>query len=274
MSKIPTPIQDRVNLDKYIQKYTPMIKSAEGKLAQLTEIKRQLTKDATSLSPEIFDPMTGQVINTAKEAEAKYLKQASGIVRQHIEDLAATVDPKASQAISNTNKTIGNLITARDGIEKTMNRKGGVISPTEVLGSTAIGLLSHSTPAGLAAFAGKKALEAGTGHTMPRLGKIAGAKGLKTLATGMQKVEKVTGQVVKKTGLEDASKFLYNASADTLKGIGNKLSSTPGMEDLGIALNRAIENNDTAKRSAVLFVILQKPETRALLNEFSGGSQE
>ncbi len=263
--KIPTPIQDRVDLNKYFSKYGKLLREAEGNLEKLTEVKRALAKDATSLSPEVYDPMTGQVVNTAKEAEAKYLKQISGIVRQHIEELAATVDKDASKAISDTNKTIGNLITAKDSVWNMLNKKDGVITPTDLLSSTVIGLLSQSTPVGIATLAGKKGLEYATGHPVARLSKLAGAKGLSGLSKASEKVQ----QVVKKSGVEDASKFVYNASSDTLKKLSNKMSTTPGLETLGTSLSNALENSDMAKKNAILFVILQRPETRELVTEMS-----
>lgn len=71
-----------------------------------------------------------------------------------------------------------------------------------------------------------------------------------------------------KSGPAKLSRSIYQAGNDQLNGIADKLQSSgiPGLESLGVALRKGLENKNAAMKNAALFTILQNPEARLLIS--------
>lgn len=69
----------------------------------------------------------------------------------------------------------------------------------------------------------------------------------------------------KKTA-KDLSKKLYTAPREQLDQLADKLNQTPGLDMLGRALKEGIETNDSFKRNAALFSIMQNPSAKLLID--------
>lgn len=67
--------------------------------------------------------------------------------------------------------------------------------------------------------------------------------------------------------LHDFSSALYKAPEDTLRKTADKLKSQPGVDHLGEALMKSIDNKNEAAKNAALFTILQNPQARAALQD-------
>lgn len=75
-------------------------------------------------------------------------------------------------------------------------------------------------------------------------------------------------QKAAKSGPAKVSRDLYRAADDELKGLADALeqSGVPGVESLGIALRRGLDNKNQAAKNAALFTILQDPRARLLIS--------
>jgi hypothetical protein len=64
---------------------------------------------------------------------------------------------------------------------------------------------------------------------------------------------------------QDLSKSLYDATPDALKDVSNKLSQNEATRNVAESLLNAIDGNDSIKKNAAIFTILQSPSARKLL---------
>jgi ElaB/YqjD/DUF883 family membrane-anchored ribosome-binding protein len=68
-----------------------------------------------------------------------------------------------------------------------------------------------------------------------------------------------------KKSTSDLSKKLFTAPREQLDSLANRLTETPGLEMLGRALKEGVESNDSFKRNAALFSIMQNPSAKLLI---------
>lgn len=271
-------------MDKIDQKYIPYIEQmnkADGDLQKLTAFKRALQEKATDLSKAAYDQPASDL-----KPEAEFVKNLGGIVRQHIEDLAGTVDSEAADQISQTNKTLSNLYTYKDSAKKLLDKSPNSLGVKDVGVATA-GILSGHPIAGAALVGGKYALEKATGNPIGRLSDIALAKGQmaaskaiqtpsgqlaqKAIVNAPNKI--VTNpftqdQVQQRFNPSEASKLstnLYNATDESLKNVASKLKSSPGLEFYANHLNNAIDTNNYQEKDRAIFLIMQNPKSRKLI---------
>lgn len=64
----------------------------------------------------------------------------------------------------------------------------------------------------------------------------------------------------------EVSQKLYTAPREQLDSLANKLSSVPGLGSLGRALKEGVESNDSFKKNAALFSIMQNPSAKLLID--------
>lgn len=60
---------------------------------------------------------------------------------------------------------------------------------------------------------------------------------------------------------------LYNATNESLRNVADKLKSQAGMGPTADYLKKAIDNNDSAAKNRAIFLIMQNPNSRALVTE-------
>jgi len=252
-------------MDKIEKKYIPYIEklsASDGDLQQLISYKQGLQSKATDLASAAFDQPASDL-----KPEAEFVKRLSGIVRQHIEDLAETVDPQASEAIKSTNQTLSNLYTYNTAAKKLMDKgTGSAVASTLNLPSTLL-----------------------TGNPIGREARMLAAKGLNIASKA---VDTPAGQLVQKTlpatpasvitnpfgqakiqskfgsGDNPSSKIaknLYNATDDSLKEVAAKIKQQPGLQFYADHLNKAIDNDDEGEKNRAIFLIMQNPLTRKLI---------
>lgn len=289
INEIPDTSQKAALIEKLDKFYLPKIKQlqeADGNLQALADLKKEFYKGATSLKTNIYsDPNA-----TEKMTEAKFLKQLAGITRQHIEDLAGTVDKEAAKGIKQTNQTIGNLVTYKESARELIDKdaKKSVLGLSDIATGAGVGAMS-STPMGLAALATKKGAELATGHPISRLAKIGAAKGA---IAGSKALNTPLGQIVQKTApvasgavvrgpytqeviqntispspATEMSNTLYNATDESLLSAAGKLKEQKGLEFYARELEDAIKEGDSRKKDRALFLIMQNPRSRKLFKE-------
>lgn len=272
------PDRDAI-LQKIQQKYMPYIDDimkSDGNLEQLTQFKKAVYDYATDLSSAAYEQPSSNL-----KPEAEFVTRFGGVLKQHIEDLASSADQQAGKQIGEINKTLSNLYTYKDGVKKLMN-KGSSLSASRLLGLP---------------------VEAVTGHSVDRFGKIALAKTMNATSKGIQTP---AGQLVQKTvtnapsalllnpfsqesaqrigkqltsGTEEAeipqqgnakitttASNLYNATDDSLKEVASNLKKTPGLQYYGDHLDKAISSNDAGEKNRAIFLILQNPQSRQLVS--------
>lgn len=277
------PNQDAV-MKKLEEKYMPYIQkltNADGNLQQLTAFKRAAQDTATDLSKAAYDQPASDL-----KPEAEFVKRLGGIIRQHIEDLAGTVDENASQQISDTNKTLSNLYTYRDAAKKLMDKPSSGIGVKDAT-TAGLGFLAGGPLGAVAAEGSKIALEKGTGQPIGRLGQIVGAKSLNLASKA---IKTPAGDLVQKGVVNTArstvfnpfaqekvqtrynptestktASSLYNATDDSLKQVAAKFKQTPGLEFYADHLNKAIDSNDDGEKNRAVFLIMQNPTARKLI---------
>jgi hypothetical protein len=83
------------------------------------------------------------------------------------------------------------------------------------------------------------------------------------------KFKKGVTQVASKTTqpVANLSRRIYQETDDSLRQISNRLQQTPGLKKLGDNLLDSLNNKNEASKRAALFVIMQNPEARNLLND-------
>jgi hypothetical protein len=85
---------------------------------------------------------------------------------------------------------------------------------------------------------------------------------------GAQKAGKYVGRPVQSLSskVQSLSSKLYNAPIDQLDTLANRLTQIPELEMLGRSLKEGIESNDSFKRNAALFSIMQNPSAKLLID--------
>jgi hypothetical protein len=85
-----------------------------------------------------------------------------------------------------------------------------------------------------------------------------------TFRSGALTTANLYGQA--KRGARKLSQKLYTAPREQLDSLANKLSSVPGLGSLGRALKEGVESNDSFKKNAALFSIMQNPSAKLLID--------
>lgn len=67
-------------------------------------------------------------------------------------------------------------------------------------------------------------------------------------------------------GVANITKAIYNAPAQTLTNVAQRIEQVPGLDKLGKALREAVESGDSNKKNAALFTIMQNPNARMLIS--------
>lgn len=280
------PDQDTI-MKKIEDKYLPYIQKmsqSDGNLQTLNGIKRGLQEKAEDLSASAYTQPSSDL-----KPEAEFVKNLGGVVRQHIEDLANSADPGAGDKIGSINKQLSNLYTYNSAAKKLMDKSGNALVDNATTGAgLGLGFMAGGPLGAAAVGATKLGIEAGTGNTIGRLGKIAGSKAMnsaakaidtpagqlvqKTLPQAPSKVlnnpfsqEKIQGKSVGPAQATKTTTSLYNATDESLKGVAAKFKETPGLEFYADHLNKAIDTNDQGEKNRAIFLIAQNPVTRKLI---------
>lgn len=98
---------------------------------------------------------------------------------------------------------------------------------------------------------------------LPKAAKLATGFGETGRAYSMLGAQKIGKYVSKPMVIK--SKALYSAPKEDLLNFADRLSANKSLGFLGQSLKEAVENNDSYKRNATLFTILQNPQARLLL---------
>lgn len=74
--------------------------------------------------------------------------------------------------------------------------------------------------------------------------------------------------------LVGAAQKPFKQTAQQLSNIATRVQQIPGAKDIGESLSRAIRDNDVAAKNAALFTLMQRPETRKLLEDSTEESED
>lgn len=301
LSKNPDQAAIMQKITTKYQPYIDQISQADGDLTQLAQFKRSVQDYATDLAAGAYNNPASDL-----KPEAEFVKRFGGILRQHIEDLASSVDENAGSQIHDINKTLGNLYTYKDAAKRLMDKSNSSAN-ISTGAATALGFLKGGPLGALAAGVGKVALEKSTGNPIGRLATMAAAKTANLTAKAVQtpagelaqkavtnaplavavtnpflptqvneavttnetNSDKLKTKVIPKQGTAEASHIagnLYNATDDSLKGVASTLKKTPGLEFYGDALDKAVNSKDAGEKNRAVFLIMQNPKSRTLVS--------
>jgi hypothetical protein len=248
-------------MDKIEKKYLPYIQqltNADGNLQQLTLFKRGLQEEATNLSAAAYDQPASDL-----KPEAEFVKNLGGIVRQHIEDLASTVDPDAGKQIADTNKTLSNLYTYNTAAKKLMD-KGQGSAVNKIFGLPGEMLTGNPTDR-LAKIATAKALNQTSKIVQTPAGELA-QKAVVNAPLATVTNPFTQGQVnAKPTESSKLATNLYNATDDSLKELASSFKQTPGLQFYGEHLDKALATDDEGEKNRAIFLIMQNPVSRKMV---------
>lgn len=248
-------------MDKIEKKYLPYIQqltNADGDLQQLTLFKRGLQEEATNLSTAAYDQPASDL-----KPEAEFVKNLGGIVRQHIEDLASTVDPDAGKQIADTNKTLSNLYTYNTAAKKLMDKGSG--SPIHKIFDLPGELVTGNPTDRLAKIATAKALNQTSKIVQTPVGQLA-QKAIVNAPLATVTNPFTQGQVnAKPTESSKIATNLYNATDDSLKELASNFKSTPGLQFYGDHLDKALATDDEGEKNRAIFLIMQNPTARKMV---------
>lgn len=273
---------DRKVLSRKISKsaleYADMIDKAKGDPRILNEIRKKIDFQADALGAFELDPTL--------KGMAPYYREMSSFLNKQLRDIASKTSTGAGETLKKEMARQSPLIAAQELAKKQIVKeavpqsfKGLNLSTTGLFGAAAY---LHNPLLGAAA-AGKAALEYGTGHPISRLSNIAAAKSQYALAnTGVGKAILKTGEVGTKgagrilstTGVQSGIQNFYNTPNAKLKEIADSFSQSPATQNIGQALNRAIESGDDEAKNKVLFAAEQNPAHRARFRELLAVQEE
>lgn len=299
-NKLPQTSKTPALKNMLIETYGPRIDEIlqqEGNLSGLTGAKQKITADASSLMKSIYN--SPDKIST--ENEATFLKGLGGVIRQHVEDLAGSVDPNAAKQIKTINGNISKLIDYQQAAFKQIKPTGGVMDAL----SAPTKLVTGYNPEQLAKAGTARALHGAAKALQTPAGELV-QKAAPTLAKGAQNVvtnpfSQQTAQslspfkanndqnysdggqvqnndennntsntaVIKGQGHAKATELsanLYNATDDSLKGVAQTLNQDPGLKFYGDHLNSAIDAGDSGEKNRAIFLIMQNPRSRKLVS--------
>jgi hypothetical protein len=252
-------------MDKIEKKYLPYIQqltNSDGNLQQLTQFKRALQDEATNLSAAAYDQPASDL-----KPEAEFVKNLGGIVRQHIEDLAGTVDPDAGKQIADTNKTLSNLYTYNTAAKKLMDKGQG--SEIHKIFSLPGQILTGNPTDRLAKIATAKALNQTSKIVQTPAGELA-QKAIVNAPLAAVTNPFTQGQVnAKSTESSKIATNLYNATDDSLKEMASQFKATPGLQFYGEHLDKALATDDEGEKNRAVFLIMQNPTARKMVTPTS-----
>lgn len=270
------------------QNYEQKLSQADGNLQDLNAVKQELQTAAQSISPQIYT-------NGSSKAEADLYNRLGGVVRQHIEDLASAVDPGTGDAIHTINKDTGNIISMLPSLQKTT--RGGIPTSWGEVAQKVIGPVEGYAAKGMSALTDPSVRDFGqqsvnTLTSNPEIQQYMQSKAIQTPAGDLvQKAapptpvgivtnpftqERVQGNTKRPNdftntslgGTSQAQKIatnLYTATDESLKEVANNLSKDPMTQFYGDHLNRAIDANDNGEKNRAIFLIMQNPASRRLI---------
>lgn len=251
------------------QNYEQKLAQADGNLEALNQVKRELTTAAQNLSPQIYNNGTAKV-------EADLYKRLGGVVRQHIEDLANASDEGAGDTIHHINDNIGKLTSMLPTLQKTTRGGFNIPTDTKSLAKTFLGPVES--------FAAKSLNKASKVIDTP-----AGDLVQKSVTPAAQSIANKANNPWSQNIAKDAfgsearaddfyqpqasrtskatqnASNLYNATNDSLKQVASNLKSVPGLEFYADHLNKAIDTDDEGEKNRAVFLILQNPKSRKMI---------
>lgn len=266
----------------------------DGNLEALNAFKRDIQAQADAAGA--FGP------NQNKPA-AQYLKSMSGVIRQHIEDLANAADPQSQigSQVKDANNNISKLIDFKKGLQKPANQDqtvGILDSAKSYMGPGILSAIGYkiggpamAVAAGVAGKGAQMAAESALGgQSIGTTGKILAAKGMmsasKAVDTPLGKIVLKPAPVVvdkaitspfsqekmqnvnQRLNPSDSTKIaatIYNADDASLKKIANDFKQDASLEHVSNKLDSYIKSKDPQDLNAAVFLMLQNKNARKLL---------
>lgn len=212
---------------------------------KLNALKRDLYKEAEMINQEAYVP--GKELPPQAKAEINLRKAQANAVKTQIEALGDQLEPGLGKKIANTNASIGNLVAASKGLNKTkpaVTSVSDLLSPIKTATKAIIG-----RPADI--------LAAKAANAMPGM-----AGDASQFAAGTSLPGSIAGKQVEQN--------IYNRNNAVYKEYAQKLLSNPQYAHIGNKLNKALQENNSIERAQALFLIQQTAGARTFLDNKGG----
>jgi hypothetical protein len=235
-------------------------------IKRLDEVKQKI---GNALSERKFAQNTNDL-----PVKDDLLRDFYGALKTRIETIADATGDNAGQKLKALNQKEGNLIdllaVTKNERAKDMAKQFGGVGDWATIG---LGTTYGGPLGGFAAIGAKKGIETalGTdtrGAILTGLAKTtaASARAAGRMAQSGVQNASISGLNEGVQNFSDYSKNLYSASNDQLNTVANTLRVN-GHTDIADSLDKAISDNDSSKKNAVLFSIMQDPNKRKILHQ-------
>ncbi len=277
--------QQTEQVDGLLQKY------ADGTLnpAEAYNLRKTVSglydpsdREVNNIVKNFSDGLTGQIedhVPGFTDALGHYNKFSTALESLSGKGYASTPGVGWGTSAPKLQSGLGNIVN-------TMGEGGSISDPTRMVYNQFAGQLKtiEQENPGLLDSIGVNAPEVlGKIQNQSDLNAVRGAMdmfhpqgGLSSLITGTSKGLAMKGAEVvgRITSPPKIAQSLYAASDDMLQSVAHSIASIPETKFLGGALTKALDNKDYAAKNAVLFAIMQNPNSRqavaALLNSIPG----
>lgn len=251
-----TAQQVRAALSNELKKQVPQYRNASQRFAEF--------RDAFADKIEL-----GNTSNKYGDAFGSMADRAPKLQKNLRKIITDSARPGGSQEAGST---LADLITNTKSLEASEAKRiaDGVVKPGEDVFSK----MGLGKPSQFADEIQKEALKSSAMRqsqavALDETGGAAAVKGLSGLAlAGRAKLTtgaNFAGRAVRQT--KALGKAIYGYGPEQLGALSQDLMNRPGGRKMGEALNNAVQSNDTAKKNAILFSILQNPDLRIQLGE-------
>lgn len=275
-----------------VQDYILKLKEAGNDPVRLNELKRAAYKQAEDIYSQIRKmQQTQSPVPKAFEDWGMMAKQIGETVKDHIEQLAGVASSGVEAGsgsslldiIRNSNYQLGGLAGAKRAVTSKLSKGADSFKTSSTmeyayhpkwalikdvvknLGSDAVRGEKAAAEAKLAGL-----LEKTVGE---KLSPIAEQIGKRTTSSTpvIEKAQQITGSQQRSSSDFDrdtpatVSQSLYAQSDDQLKQLADDLSTQPGLDHSGAALNKALATKNIASKNSILFSLAQNPQARRVL---------
>lgn len=250
-----------------------------GKVANnpiaLRRLRGLLDDEIKQIDPNAFK------FGNSPDPQIKFLMDLRNTVNEDISQLIDVAGQKMGGQFGEVMRKYSNFIKAEGLtsklVQKDIMRPPGRLGLKDMLALGGAAVLKSKVIAGVDA--AKVGSEMVTGQPAGRAMNIISAKANNALAEGLNKVNPkaltaiqdaaklTTARALSSNGVQSGIQNIYSINDEKMKEVADNFSQNPKTENIGAALNSAIEAGDETAKNKILFAAEQRPDTRMLLRE-------
>lgn len=268
------------NIERNLYPWIQQLRKAGSDPVKLDQAKKGMYETIKQLKANAYNtPDNG--------AKVEIYKKINSILRGEIEGVVGTASGAGDEAVlAETNQVLSKLIKAKSAVEgptgiiaQDLAKKPGSLSrsdlPAGTLAAAAYALNNPGIAAMMIGAGGVKlATEAATKNPIGRLANIATARTQRALMGDGAQMAINAGKNISQAGVQSGIQSIYRRSPEQLRAIADMLRQEQSTANLGDALTKALDSDDSQTRDSVLFALEQNPNTRMRLKSILGNGED